>query len=162
MSFDIMPASLVQDVLCCQDRRCRFSFGERQVVAGDPLWQDYVISASWMPLTDKGQSGVILRYKSDRCYYFLGVFGGLGILKYVKDGDAFRKPHEEVLAKARLDWSPGAPLQAVASLEGNTIHARLADVTLDEARCSADPRVHGDCLPGFGAGGLPSQGLPRG
>lgn len=101
------------------------------VVAGDPLWQDYIVNVSWTPLTDKGQSGVIFRYQNDRCYYFLGVSGGRGSLKYVKDGDAFRKPHEEVLAEARLNWRPGDPLRAEVSLDGNIIHARLADVTLD-------------------------------
>jgi len=101
------------------------------VEAGDPLWRDYKVEAAWSPLVDKGQSGVIFRYRNDRCYYFFGVAGQCAIMKYVKDGDAFREPHEEILAEAPLAWKPGDRLLARVEVAGNQLHASLADVSLD-------------------------------
>jgi len=101
------------------------------VVAGDPLWRDYTVEATWSPLADKGQSGILFRYRNDRCYYFFGVIRGKAILKYVKDGDGFRKPHEETLAEQPLSWKPNDRLTALVEVTGNRIHASLSDAVLD-------------------------------
>ncbi len=101
------------------------------VEAGDPLWRDYTVQVAWSPLADKGQSGVIFRYRNDRCYYFFGVAGQRTVMKYVKDGDAFRKPHEEILAEAPFAWKPGERLLARVEVAGNRLHASLGDVSLD-------------------------------
>jgi rhamnogalacturonan endolyase len=101
------------------------------VEAGDPLWRDYSVEATWTPLVDKGQSGILFRYRNDRCYYFFGVAGQRAIMKYVKDGDAFRKPHEEILAEAPLAWKPGDRLVARVEVSGNQLHGALGDVSLN-------------------------------
>jgi len=103
------------------------------VVAGDPLWRDYTVDSTWSPLVDKGQSGILFRYRNDRCYYFFGVVSGKAILKYVKDGDGFRKPHEEILAEQSLSWKPDDRLTAHVEISGNRIHASLGDAMLDAA-----------------------------
>ena len=100
------------------------------VEAGDPLWCDYAVDAAWTPLADKGQSGVLFRYQSDRCYYFFGVTGQRAVIKYVKDGDAFRKPHEEILADALFAWKPGDRLTAHVEAAGNRLQGSLGQVTI--------------------------------
>ncbi|MFA6242219.1 MAG: family 16 glycoside hydrolase, partial [Candidatus Hydrogenedentales bacterium] len=101
------------------------------VVAGDVRWRDYTVEVAWSPLSDKGRSGVIFRYQTDRCYYMLGVASGKVVLMYVKDGDSFRKPHEEILAEQTLDWKAGDWLSARIEVTGNRIHASVGGKELE-------------------------------
>lgn len=41
------------------------------VVVGDELWTDYTVTVQFAPETDRAQSGLVFRYRNDRCYYFL-------------------------------------------------------------------------------------------
>ena len=43
------------------------------IVAGDPLWQNYTICVRFAPGRGNEQSGLMFRYRNDRCYYFFGV-----------------------------------------------------------------------------------------
>ncbi len=101
------------------------------VVAGDAHWKDYTMDAAWMPLVDKGQSGLLFRYRNDRCYYFFGVAGAKVLMKYIRHGDAFRTPHEEILAEAPMDWKPGEWLQARIEAGGGHLRGTLGGVTLE-------------------------------
>ena len=58
-----------------QDYQNDLNYTHPMLVAGDPLWRNYRITAQFAPASDKGQSGIILRYRNDRCYYFCGVEG---------------------------------------------------------------------------------------
>ena len=101
------------------------------VVAGNVRWRDFTVEATWSPLSEKGQSGVLFRYRNDRCYYFLGVASGKAVLKFVKDGDAFRDPHEEVLAEQPLAWKTSDWLSARIEVTGGRIHATVGGLTLE-------------------------------
>ncbi len=95
------------------------------VVSGDPAWRDYTLTVDLVPESKRARSGVVFRYRNDRCYYFFGVHGDEAVLKLVQHGTAFRKPLERQLASRPFDWNPGARLTARVRLEGKTIHAEF-------------------------------------
>ncbi|MFQ6036896.1 MAG: hypothetical protein ACE5NM_13735, partial [Sedimentisphaerales bacterium] len=76
------------------------------IIAGDPLWRNYRITADFSPASDKGQSGIIFRYRNDRCYYFFGVDGPRAVLKMVRHASGFHKPYEKILAETACSWTP--------------------------------------------------------
>ena len=53
------------------------------VVAGEQDWKDYVIKVQFTPGSKDLQSGIVFRYRNDRCYYFAGVRGDSLILKWL-------------------------------------------------------------------------------
>ena len=77
------------------------------LVAGDPLWRNYRVTADFAPASEKGQSGIVFRYRNDRCYYFFGVSGPKAILKMVRHATAFHQPYEKVLVEKPCPWTPG-------------------------------------------------------
>jgi hypothetical protein len=95
------------------------------VIAGDELWGDYTVSVSFAPESKRGQSGLVFRYRNDRCYYFFGVNDNRAVLKMVRHGIAFRKPFEEVLAEAPFPWQIGEYLVARVKVHGAHIRAEL-------------------------------------
>ena len=110
------------------------------LVAGDALWENYQLTARFAPESDKGQSGIIFRYRNDRCYYFFGVNGPKAILKMVRDATAYHKPYEKVLAQKEFTWTPGAYLTAVVEAEGTHIRATLNDTLSLEAEDQTYPQ----------------------
>jgi len=107
------------------------------VVAGDPLWQNYVLNVSFSPQSRDRRSGVMFRIRNDRCYYFFGVEGDHAVLKMVQEETSFREPFEKTLATQTLDWSNGDDLpvrvqvagpRIVATIKGQQI-ADLEDMT---------------------------------
>ncbi|MEJ2701377.1 MAG: hypothetical protein P8Z79_02940 [Sedimentisphaerales bacterium] len=106
------------------------------VARGGEFWKDYAVSVRFCPQSDKGQSGVAFRYRNDRCYYFFGVKGRKAILKVVKDGIAYRKPYEKILAEKQCAWNPGEFLTATISIEGSRIQAKLDTGVVLEAQDS--------------------------
>ncbi len=95
------------------------------VVAGDPLWQDYVLSVRFTPLAGGARSGCVFRYQNDRCYYFFGVEGQQAVLKMIRHETAFRTPFEQTLAKQDIAWKPGDELLAEISVTGSKIKSRV-------------------------------------
>ncbi len=114
-----------------EDTRSRYTHA--MLVAGDALWQDYQLMANFAPASDKGQSGIIFRYRNDRCYYFFGVNGPKAILKMVRHATAYHKPYEKILAEKEFSWTRGAYLSATVEVEGSHIRARLNDAVQLEA-----------------------------
>jgi hypothetical protein len=100
------------------------------LIAGDPLWHNYIITADFSPASDKGQSGIIFRYRNDRCYYFFGVDGPKAILKMVRHASGLHKPYQKVLAETACSWTPGAYLTAQIDVNDNHILARLGNEVL--------------------------------
>jgi hypothetical protein len=109
------------------------------LIAGDEFWGDYSLSTSFSPESKEKQSGVVFRYRNDRCHYFLGVKGGRAILKKVQHARAFHEPHEEVLDESAFAWKPGDLLEAEVRVEGERIAARIGDCVL-EATDATFPR----------------------
>jgi len=101
------------------------------IVAGDDLWADYTMTARFTPQTAKGRSGVIFRYRNDRCYYFAGIEDSKAVLKRVKHEKDFRRPDEKILASRDIGWKPEEEVSVEISLKGDHLEARINDtVTL--------------------------------
>jgi len=115
----------------CDNTKVKYT--HPMLVAGNALWQDYKLTASFAPDSGKGQSGIIFRYRNDRCYYFFGVNGPKAILKMVRHATAYHKPYEKVLAEKEFAWTAGVYLTAVVEVEGSHIRARLNDTLSLEA-----------------------------
>jgi len=103
------------------------------VIAGDELWDDYEVEASFVPerSEDDGMSGILFRYRNDRRYYFAGVIGQRAVLKKVDQGVAFRKLSETVLAEHALAWKAGEPITLKIAVAGDHLRATIGAVTLE-------------------------------
>jgi len=110
-----------------QAYRNKLSHTHPMLVAGDPLWRDYRVTAEFAPASKDDQSGIVFRYRNDRCYYFFGVDGSRAVLKMVRHATAFHKPLERVLAEKPCSWTPGEYLRAEIDVSGSRISARLGD-----------------------------------
>ncbi|HEX3871452.1 MAG TPA: hypothetical protein VHV77_13495 [Pirellulales bacterium] len=95
------------------------------VVAGDALWGDYRLEVRFAPQSDDGRSGVVFRYRNDKCNYFFGVEGSKASLRLIQNETAFRKPYEKILAEAKCSWTPEQMLTAVIDVRDNRIRATL-------------------------------------
>ena len=95
------------------------------IVAGDELWQDYTFSIEFAPTSDEAQSGVIFRYKNDRCYYFFGVNGSSALLKKVNHADSYRTLKEKILDEKNYSVKPGDYVRAEITVKGDHIKATL-------------------------------------
>jgi len=111
----------------------KFNHTHPVLVAGEPLWQDYTLEVDFAPTEGKGQSGVVVRYLNDRCYYFFGIEDGKAVLMRTRHETAFRQPDEAILAEAPFTHTPGATLHASVSVKGSKITARLSDDIVLEA-----------------------------
>jgi hypothetical protein len=101
----------------------RATYTHPMVVAGDPLWQDYTVHVRFAPGAGDLQSGLMFRYRNDRCYYFFGVQGSKALLKMVQHAKAYHKPYEKVLAQASYEWPPDAFIEATVKVECQRITA---------------------------------------
>lgn len=100
------------------------------VVTGEPEWKDYVIKVQVTPESKILQSGVVFRYRNDRCYYFAGVSGDSLILKMVKHEFAFHKPFEKILASEYLKWDTNELLTIAIDAHGSRISCSVKGVTI--------------------------------
>ena len=100
------------------------------LVAGEQDWEDYEVNVQFTPQSKDLQSGVVFRYRNDRCYYFAGVRGDSLILKMVKHATAFHKPYEEVLGSSYLEWNPNEPLNMSIEVIDSQISCSINGVTL--------------------------------
>jgi rhamnogalacturonan endolyase len=121
-----------------QDRQMIQTFTNRpgrhvhpMVVAGEADWADYSVTVKFSPESKDPQSGVVFRYKNDRCYYFAGVQRDSMILKMVKHATAFHKPYEEVLGSKSLNWKVGKPLTLTVEIRDRKIKCTINDVVLE-------------------------------
>lgn len=104
------------------------------IVAGDDLWGDYTLETSIVPETDSGQSGVVVRYRHDRAYYFVGVQGQRAILKRINGGIGFRKLSETAIDEKPLASRPGERLSLEVTVKGDAIRAVIGGSSVLEGR----------------------------
>lgn len=109
------------------------------LIAGDPLWRNYRITADFAPVSEKGQSGIIFRYHNDRCYYFCGVDGPRAVLKMVHHATAFHQPYEKILAEKTCTWTPDRYVKVQIDVDDNHIRAKLGDGVVLEAENTTYP-----------------------
>lgn len=110
------------------------------IVGGDELWADYTITARFAPGGSKGRSGIVFRYRNDRCYYFFGVEGSQATLKMVRHESDFRQPFEKILASQEFDWKPGQELLAEITVAGPRLEAKLGGKVKLTAQDDTYPR----------------------
>ena len=110
------------------------------IVAGEEFWRDYTLTAQFAPESSNGRSGVIFRYRNDRCYYFFGVENGKAVLLMVQHDKAFRVPQEKTLTSENFTFSAGQDLRAEVILTGNRIEARLNGTLTLKAEDSTYPQ----------------------
>ena len=118
----------------------KISHTHPMIVAGDSLWRDYTVTVDFAPESVRDQSGLVFRYRNDRCYYFFGVEGDRAVLKRVKHATGFHKPAEKILAQLPYRWETGVTLFAVVEVKGDRIRARLGENTVLEARDDTFPK----------------------
>ena len=109
------------------------------LIAGDPLWRNYRVTADFAPASGKGQSGIVFRYRNDRCYYFCGVDGPRAVLKMVRHATAFHRPYEKILAEKTGTWTPGRYLSVQIDVDNNRIRAKLSNDVILEAEDATYP-----------------------
>ncbi|MBC7884259.1 MAG: hypothetical protein H7X99_02210 [Saprospiraceae bacterium] len=100
------------------------------VIAGEQDWEDYVTKVHFTPGSKNLQSGIVFRYRNDRCYYFAGVLGDSLILKMVKHETAFHKPYEEILGRAYLKWDENELLTIRVDVRGSQISCNVKGVKI--------------------------------
>lgn len=97
------------------------------VIAGDEFWGDYTLKVRFAPQSLRAQSGIVFRYRNDRCYYWFGVRDGQALIKKVQHANAFHKPNETVLITAPFSFTAGKMLSAEVTVAGNRLKASFAD-----------------------------------
>lgn len=105
------------------DNRARHT--HPMIVTGDTLWRDCDILVELSPQDTRDQSGVVFRYRNDRCYYFFGLDSARVVLKMVRHATGFRQPYERVLDEKPFDWLPGQDYRLRVSLRGDRIRASV-------------------------------------
>ncbi len=103
------------------------------LVAGDPLWGDYTLTVRFAPEARGNYSGVIFRYRNDRCLYFFGVNGGEAQLLLLNHGTGYRQSSVTTLARKPCTWKPGEELTAGVEVRGPRIRAALSNGVVLEA-----------------------------
>ncbi|HUQ67300.1 MAG TPA: hypothetical protein VM101_14150 [Flavitalea sp.] len=106
------------------------SYAHPMVIAGEQDWQDYVAKVQFTPESKNLQSGIVFRYRNDRCYYFAGVSGDSLILKMVKHETSFHKPYEEILKRAYLKWEENELLTILVEVNGSQLSCKVKGVTI--------------------------------
>jgi len=97
------------------------------VIAGDSLWKNYKIMVRFLPEDDSRSSGIAFRYRNDRCFYFFGIKDSTAYLSLFNHGLNFNSLNEKILVSKHYVFIPGEDLEAVVTVDGNSITAKLND-----------------------------------
>ena len=103
------------------------------LVTGDELWRDYTVRVCFAPEGDRAQSGLVFRYRNNRCYYFFGFLGNEVLLKMVRHASGFHQPYEEILARRECEWETGEEYTAAVTVRGSRIRAEIEGLAMLEA-----------------------------
>ncbi len=104
------------------------------VAAGDVAWEDYSVETTFIaPATER--CGLVVRYVTNRMYYFCGLDNGRVVIMRVNDEKAFQDPDETILAESAVTVTAGARITLAAAVRGDSITltvdgVRSAPVTL--------------------------------
>ena len=108
------------------------------LASGDFLWRDYEVTLAFRPM-QKGRSGLVFRYRNNRCYYFFGFDASGVILLKVNHEKAFHVPDETVLASTQLSWECDREYVARVNVEGSALSAELEGVATLQAEDEDNP-----------------------
>ncbi|MGE4586037.1 MAG: hypothetical protein AB7D05_01710 [Mangrovibacterium sp.] len=98
-----------------------------QVITGSEFWTDYTVEVSFRPDQEDYRSGMLIRYRNDRCYYFLGIEGKSISLLKVNHADGFRQPRETILGRTSNPFAPGKTIHLKISVADSTLKVFLPD-----------------------------------
>jgi rhamnogalacturonan endolyase len=101
------------------------------VIAGLADWKDYTVEVEFTPQEKAGRTGVVLRYRNSRCYYFLGLTETEATIIKVHHGSGYRIVTEDTLATAPCTWEAGTRQTAKVSVSGDRITAQIAGLSLE-------------------------------
>lgn len=111
--------------------RSAFRRTHPMIIAGDSLWKDYRMTVVFRPENDSLSSGVAVRYRNSRQFYFFGIRDGAAYISKFNHGAGFRVLNEEILVSQPYVFESGKDLHAEVTVLGNSIEARLdGDVLL--------------------------------
>ena len=95
------------------------------VVAGDEMWENYKVRTSFAPENKEKQSGIVFRYRNDRCYYALVTKQDTVYLKMVRHATAYQEPYEKILAFEPYSYNPGSEIKINIKLYNDQISASI-------------------------------------
>ena len=97
------------------------------VVAGDVLWENYTLNASFSLLEKGNRTGVMFRYNNSRCYYFLGVEDETAVLKMVNHATGYHQPLEVMLGSQNFNYKANEEIKVSINVSGDKISASFDD-----------------------------------
>jgi rhamnogalacturonan endolyase len=100
------------------------------IVAGDSLWQNYMLIAEFKPNDDSQSSGIAFRYRNDRCFYFFGIKKSKVYISLFNHAENFNSLNEKILAERPFSLQSGQYLRAEVTVNGDLIIAKLNNITL--------------------------------
>ncbi len=121
--FDNEPAM-------AQTYRNKFKHYHPMIVSGDPAWRNYTCTVRFVPQSQEDLSGVVFRYRNDRCYYFTGVDEDNLVLRMVRHATAFQKPFEKTLDERPLVWEPGREIEIRITVKGSKFEVQAGETRL--------------------------------
>jgi len=95
------------------------------IIAGDSLWKNYKLTIRFRPQNDLQYSGIVFRYKNDRCFYFFGIKDSLAYISKFHHGPDSKSLNESVLAEKQFIFRAGQDLLATVMVRDNIITAKL-------------------------------------
>lgn len=93
--------------------------------AGDQAWTDYSVDVRFTPEESPGWTGIAMRYRNDRCFYFAGIEGNTFVLNAVNHGVAFRALNVKRLAEAPLADFSAKEIHLTVTVAGNSLRAAI-------------------------------------
>lgn len=106
------------------------------VVAGDPLWKNYVLAVTMSPLARDRRAGVMFRIRNDRCCYFFGLEDNQAVLKLLQHETSFRNPYEKILAQQQVTWTPGEDVLLRVQVDGPHLTAFIGETRVADLQDS--------------------------
>ncbi len=111
-------------------RNNKVSHTHPMVMAGNANWQNYRVDAQLtIPTDSMARVGLVVRYLTNRSYYFVGFEKGQLWIRKVQHETAFRVPDEQPLASTPFSVTPNAPIRLSVWVNGNTIEASANENT---------------------------------
>jgi hypothetical protein len=103
----------------------RNHFTHPMIIAGDSVWRNYKLITRFQPEDDSQYSGIVFRYKNDRCFYFFGIKDSVVFISVFNHGLNSRSLNEKILAQQYFVHKPNEELLATVTVKDNLIEAEL-------------------------------------
>jgi len=107
--------------------------------AGDRVWTDYTVDVRFTPEEHLRWTGIAVRYRNDRCFYFAGIEEDAFVLSVVHHGTVFRKLNVKQLAQAPWPKTSGQEIHMTVAVAGSHIRAAIEDGPTLEAEDGTFP-----------------------